>query len=72
MRDIDGAKLVKGMKLFAICDKRGRLLDLELQPANTDDRAGILPMLPHLPRLASKVAFSATAASQPVDEIGLG
>ncbi len=44
-RGIDGAKLVKGVKLFAVCDKHGSLLDLELQPANTDDRAGVLPML---------------------------
>ncbi|SDB59477.1 hypothetical protein SAMN02927895_02306 [Belnapia rosea] len=36
------------MKLFAVCDKHGSLLDLELQPANTDDRTGVLPMLPRL------------------------
>jgi hypothetical protein len=29
-------------------DKHGSLLDLELHPANTDDRAGTLPMLPRL------------------------
>src|ERR687883_176953 len=51
-RGIDGGKLVKGIKVFAACDKHGSLLDLELQPANTDDRAGILPTLPPLPRLA--------------------
>ncbi len=50
-RGIDGGKLVKGMKLFAICDKHGSLLDLELQPANIDDRAGILPTLPRLAAL---------------------
>jgi transposase len=48
MRGIDGGKLVKGVKLFAICDKHGSLLDLELQPANVDDRAGTLPTLPRL------------------------
>src|SRR4029453_14959187 len=37
-RGIDGGKLVKGLKLFATCDKHGSLLDLELQPANMDDR----------------------------------
>jgi len=50
-RGIDGGKLVKGIKLFAICDKHGSLLDLELHPANTDDRAGILPILPRLATL---------------------
>jgi transposase len=47
-RGIDGGKLVKGIKLCVACDKHGSLLDLELQPANTDDRAGILPTLPRL------------------------
>src|SRR3954453_371525 len=51
VRGIDGGKLVKGVKLFAVCDKHGSLLDLELQPANTDDRAGTLPMLPRLAAL---------------------
>ena len=32
-------------------DKHGSLLDLELRPANTDDRAGILPTLPRLAAL---------------------
>ncbi len=50
-RGIDGGKLVKGVKLLAICDKHGSLLDLELQPANADDRAGTLPMLPRLAAL---------------------
>ena len=50
-RGIDGGKLVKGIKLFAVCDKHGSLFDLELQPANTDDRAGTLPMLPRLAAL---------------------
>ncbi len=50
-RGFDGGKLVKGVKLFAVCDKHGSLLDLELQPANTDDRAGILPTLPRLAAL---------------------
>src|SRR5215204_6099820 len=44
-RGIDGGK---GVKVFAICDKHGSLLELELQPANTDDRAGTLPALPRL------------------------
>jgi transposase len=50
-RGIDGGKLVKGVKLLVICDKHGSLLDLELHPANTDDRAGILPTLPRLAAL---------------------
>jgi transposase len=50
-RGIDGGKLVKGVKAFAICDKHGSLLELELQPANTDDRAGTLPTLPRLATL---------------------
>jgi transposase len=50
-RGIDGGKLVKGIKLFVASDKHGSLLDLELQPANTDDRAGILPTLPRLAAL---------------------
>src|SRR3954447_8058359 len=48
MRGIDGGKLAKGVKLFAICDKHGSPLCLELQPANVDDRAGTLPTLPRL------------------------
>src|SRR5919199_824974 len=51
VRGIDGGKLVKGVKLFAVCDKHGSLLDLDLQPANTDDRAGTLPTLPRLAAL---------------------
>jgi hypothetical protein len=47
-RGIDGGKLVKGIKVFAVCDKHGLLLDLELRPANADDRAGIRPTLPRL------------------------
>src|SRR5690348_4312263 len=50
-RGIDGGKLVKGVKLLVICDKHGSLLDLELRPANVDDRAGALPMLPRLAAL---------------------
>ena len=50
-RGVDGGKLVKGVKVFAVCDKHGSLLDLELQPANTDDRAGVLPTLPRLAAL---------------------
>jgi hypothetical protein len=40
--------LIKGIKLNAICDKRGSLLDLELAPTNTDDRIDAAPMLPRL------------------------
>jgi transposase len=50
-RGIDGGKLVKGIKAFASCDKHSSLLDLELRPANADDRAGALPMLPRLAAL---------------------
>src|SRR5215213_4690419 len=50
-RGIDGGKLVKGVKLLALCDKHGSMLDLALQPANVDDRAGLLPLLPHLAAL---------------------
>jgi hypothetical protein len=45
---IDSGKLVKGLKLFAVCDKHFSLLDLELQPVNTDGPAGVLPMRPRL------------------------
>ena len=51
MRGSDGGKLVKGIKLHAICDKHGSLLDLELRPAHVDDRAGTRPMLPRLAEL---------------------
>ena len=51
MRGIDGGKLIKGIKLNAVCDKHGSLLDLELAPANTDNRAGTTPMLPRLAEL---------------------
>jgi transposase len=51
LRGIDGGKLIKGIKLSAVCDKHGSLLDLELAPANTDDRVGALPMLPRLAEL---------------------
>jgi transposase len=61
---IDGGKLVKGIKLFAACDKHGSLLDLELHPANTDDRAGILPTPPRLAALGFQGICSATAASR--------
>src|SRR5690349_13601036 len=57
VRGIDGGKLVKGIKLFAACDKHGSLLDLALQPAKTDDRAGILPTLPRLAALGFEGAL---------------
>jgi hypothetical protein len=63
-RGIDGGKLIKGVKVFAACDKHGSLLDLELHPANTDDRAGILPTLPRLAALGFEGICSATAASR--------
>src|SRR3954453_8231336 len=47
-RGFDGGKLVKGIKLCVASDKYGSLLDLELHPGNTDDRAGILPTLTRL------------------------
>jgi transposase len=50
-RGFEGGKLVKGIKLLGASDKHGSLLDLELHPANTDDRAGILPTLPRLAAL---------------------
>jgi transposase len=50
-RGIDGGKLVKGIKPFVVSDKHGSLLDLERHPANTDERAGILPTLPRLAAL---------------------
>jgi transposase len=50
-RGIDGGKRVKGVKLLAVCDKHGSLLDLALGPANVDDRAGTLPLLPRLAEL---------------------
>lgn len=42
---------IDGGKLNATCDKHGSLLDLELTPANTDDRMGAAPMLPRLAEL---------------------
>ncbi|GGC65297.1 hypothetical protein GCM10011504_49140 [Siccirubricoccus deserti] len=57
VRCIDGGKLVKGVKLVAVCDRHGSLL--ELQPANTDDRAGVLPMLPRLAALGFQGEFLA-------------
>src|SRR3954466_1322429 len=42
-RGIDGGKLVKGLKVFAICDKHGSLLDLELRRR----RAGALAATRH-------------------------
>src|SRR5215213_3328721 len=62
-RGIDGGKLVKGVKLFAICDKHGSLLDLELQPRRTIARAPCRPCR-DWPRSASKVIGSATAGSR--------
>jgi len=50
-RGIDGGKLIKGVKVFAICDKYGSLFDRELGPANTDDRTGTRPTLPRLAAL---------------------
>ena len=50
-RSIDGGTLITRIKLCVVCNKHGSLLDLELHPANTDDRAGILPMLPRLAAL---------------------
>jgi hypothetical protein len=51
LRGIDGGKLIKGIKLSAVCDKHGSLLDLELAPANTDDRMSAAPMLARLAEL---------------------
>jgi hypothetical protein len=51
IRGVDGGKLVKGIELFAACDKHGSPLDLGLHPANTDGRAGILPTPPRLAAL---------------------
>jgi len=39
------------VRLPVICDEHGSLLDHELRPANVDDRAGALPMLPRLAAL---------------------
>ncbi|HEX3127162.1 MAG TPA: transposase, partial [Thermoanaerobaculia bacterium] len=50
-RGIDGGKNIKGIKLHVVCDKHGSLIDLEVTPANHDDRAGALPMLPRLAEL---------------------
>jgi transposase len=50
-RGFEGGKMVEGIKLLVASDKHGSLLDLELHPANTDDRAGILPTLPRLAAL---------------------
>ena len=50
-RGFDRGKLAKGVKVLAVCDKHGSLLNLELRPANTDDRADVLPTLPRLAAL---------------------
>ena len=50
-RGIDGGKNIKGIKLHVVCDKHGSLIDLEVTPANHDDRASVLPMLPRLAEL---------------------
>ena len=50
-RGIDGGKWVKGIKRHVVCDKHGSLLELELTPANLDDRASATPMLPRLAEL---------------------
>jgi transposase len=50
-RGIDGGKNIKGIKLHVVCDKHGSLIDLEVTPANHDDRASALPMLPRLAEL---------------------
>jgi hypothetical protein len=50
-RGIDGGKNIKGIKLHVVCDKHGSLFDLEVTPANHDDRASALPMLPRLAEL---------------------
>ena len=43
--------MIKGVKLHAVCDKHGSRLDLELTPANVDDRVGASAMLPRLAAL---------------------
>ena len=63
-RGIDGGKLIKGVKVFAICDKHGSLFDLELGPANTDDRAGTCRSYRGWPRSVSKAICLAIAASR--------
>ena len=50
-RGIDGGKNIKGIKLHVVCDKHGSLIDLEVTPANHDDRASAVPMLPRLAEL---------------------
>jgi transposase len=50
-RGIDGGKNIKGIKLHVVCDKHGSLIDLEVTPANHDDRASALPILPRLAEL---------------------
>jgi hypothetical protein len=50
-RGIDGGKNIKGIKLHVVCDKHGSLIDLEVTPANHDDRASALPILPRLAKL---------------------
>ena len=62
MRGIDGAKLVKGVKLHAICYKHGSLLDLELTPAHVDDHAARGRCCRDWPSWASRAICWAIAA----------
>jgi len=50
-RGIDGGRLVEGIEVLVVCDEHGSPLGLELRPADTDARAGILPALPRLAAL---------------------
>jgi hypothetical protein len=47
-RGIDCGKWIKGIKRQVICGKHGPVLELELTPANLDDRASAGPMLSRL------------------------
>ena len=57
-RGIDGGKNIKGIKLHVVCDKHGSLIDLEVTPANHDDRASALPMCPASLNWASRARLA--------------
>jgi hypothetical protein len=63
-RGIDGGKNIKGIKLHVVCDKHGSLIDLEVTPANHDDRASALPMLPRLAELGFQGTCSQTTVTR--------
>ena len=61
---IDCGKWIKSIKRQVICSKHGPVLELELTPANLDDRASAGPMLSRLLTFSSKAICWATPATR--------